>query len=46
MAARSSGTVPAGSPVPAPPPAPSVGAVGAVGEDLAGLDDLALLRLV
>jgi hypothetical protein len=43
MAARSSGTVPAGSPVPAPPPAPSVGAVG---EDLAGLDDLALLRLV
>ena len=43
MAARSSGTVPAGSPVPAPPPAPSGGAVG---EDLAGLDDLALLRLV
>jgi len=43
MAAHSSGTVPARNPVPAPPPAPSGRAVR---EGLAGLDDLALLRLV
>jgi RNA polymerase sigma-B factor len=43
MAARSSGTVPAVNPVPAPRAARSGRAVR---EGLAGLDDLALLRLV
>ena len=43
MAAHSSGTVLAGSPVPASPPAPSGRAVR---EGLAGLDDLALVGLV
>jgi RNA polymerase sigma-B factor len=43
MAARSSGTVPAGNPVPALPAAPSGRAVR---EGMAGLDDLVLLRLV
>ena len=43
MAAHSSGTVPAGNPVPAPPPAASGRAVR---EGLAGLDDLALAGLV
>jgi RNA polymerase sigma-B factor len=43
MAAHSSGTVPATNPVPASPPAPSGRAVR---EDLAGLDDLALVGLV
>jgi RNA polymerase sigma-B factor len=43
MAAHSSGAVPAGNPVPASPPAPSGRAVR---EDLAGLDDLALVGLV
>ena len=43
MAARSPGTVPAVNPVPAPPAAQKGRAVR---EGLAGLDDLALLRLV
>ena len=43
MAAYSSGAVPATNPVPAPPPAPPGRAVR---EDLAGLDDLALVGLV
>jgi DNA-directed RNA polymerase sigma subunit (sigma70/sigma32) len=43
MAAHSPGTVPAGSPVPAPPPAQSGRAVR---EGLAGLDDRALVGLV
>ena len=42
MAAHSSVTVPAGNPVPAPPAAPT----WAVKEELAGLDDRALLGLV
>jgi RNA polymerase sigma-B factor len=43
MAAHSSGTVPAGNPVPA---LPSARSGRAVREGLAGLDDLALVRLV